>query len=702
MPQQKTYLDNTGEPTKQYLDEQGNPIIKSTGQRGAPPPGALKTPQSNSGQRGAVPPGVDPQNQGSVPAMPPFITKDDLLRVGKNMAIGAVGMMGGEVAAPLLAPALSNLPFLGGLTSEALAGPLSSIGMAGTQAVLEGNPDPNEIAKNAFINETSGRVMEGAFKIPGVIKRRAQEIAQPGSLVDKYLKQLGATYSEYTGSSAVKFIEDTFAPLTQRKAFKVSQNLAKQAIDQRLSQIANNPVTLDDYRFLAANASTKESANYYASAGASTAKGELLKGIAKTNLDPIMGSVTSPMLGPNGLPIITNQVTKTIEGPIKLDSAIINAKTIVDEITPHSTRDILTHIIIDSKYNKLQQTAANILLKSNTQINDKTNQLISHDAVSFENAWEWKKDLGNYIADAYDSNLPNIDKKKLNLLRSSLNNDITNGIPKWQNNNKNASTLWTDLNKLVAEREDAFFPEEGQQLGKVALPSNKNTSDAWHKIIDDNNTLSKVLLNPKMPEASAAGVPVQNPRKELASFKLADIWDTSRTLDKQGNSTFNTAKFFEAFNDPTFMQSESKTLPSSRDLLYSKGTQDDVRRFATALGKIEQAGLPSKYFNLKNMMGGIALSAGLGTYMLSGSAPTSALIGGGIVGVSLAGHQLAKTLINKESARVLVAMSEDAPLGMPERFAARIIGNVLKGEIVNVMYGDGHNEKVTLGEGNKK
>src|SRR5438876_5984176 len=244
MPQTKQYYDEAGNPVKQYYDEQGNPVIKSTGQRGALPPGALKTqtnlPLSKSTDF------ISPEAKQSA--------KDTLLRVGKNMAIGAAGMAGGEMAAPLLAPVLSSVPGLAGLTPEILSGPLSSIGMAGTQALTEGTSDPNEIAKNALINEAVGHIGESVFKIPGAIKRGIQEYTQPGSLVDKYLKQLGATYSEYTGSSAAKFIEDTFAPLTQRKAFKVSQNLAKQAIDQRLSSLAAaGPVTLDDYKFLAAN-----------------------------------------------------------------------------------------------------------------------------------------------------------------------------------------------------------------------------------------------------------------------------------------------------------------------------------------------------------------------------------------------------------------------------------------------------------------
>ena len=128
------------------------------------------------------------------------------------------------------------------------------------------------------------------------------------------------------------------------------------------------------------------------------------------------------------------------------------------------------------------------------------------------------------------------------------------------------------------------------------------------------------------------------------------------------------SKFLKNFNDPSFAQSEDSNISSSRDLLFSKGTQDDIRRIATAIGKIESGAMqPSRYLILREASGIFGLAGGLGTAMLTGSLPA----GGGVAGVILGVRGISKWMVDKNAARLLVAMTEGQPLGMPERFAAR-------------------------------
>lgn len=644
-------------------------------------------PPKTSGQRGSPP----VRDVNAEPYQPkPFLTVEDFKRFGKTTAIGAAGIAGGEFMAPLLLPFISKIPGLAGATSEMLSGPLSSISMATLENMLSGKMDPNEIAKTALVNEGVGKGVSGIYQAPKAISRAVQEYKKPGSIVDKYLQKLGGTFSQYTGSNVAKFIEDTFAPGSKRAAVQTSENRGRQLIESQI-----NPATLDDYRQMAGIARTEEASNYYASGAASTAKGNLVQAIAQSNPKPIYKQVKSPIMGPNNQPVVSTILDKTIEGPTPLSKAIINAKAIVDEIAVNPDKDALLHIIADKKYNTLQNTAAKILAETNAAF-DKAGTLISHDPVSFKNAWQFQKDIGNFSAAAYDTNQINFNKSQLNELYSSLGDDITDGTKLWPKNGTQATSLFNESKALVKERQSAFFPETGKQLGKVVLPKGVNTSDAWNEIINDNHALSKVIINPKMPVAAQAGIPIANPRKELANFKLGDMWNKAKTTDAQGKSSFNTAAFFKQFNAPEFAQSESKVLPSSKDLLYSKGTQEDIRRLGTALGKIEPANAPSKYIYLKSGASSIVLGAGIATTLSGGKLPSSTLGAGAIAGVALTGVALGKLMTNKNTARLMVAMAEGQPLGMPERFAARLIGNVLKGETVNFVYGDNNEVEAKL------
>jgi hypothetical protein len=253
--------------------------------------------------------------------------------------------------------------------------------------------------------------------------------------------------------------------------------------------------------------------------------------------------------------------------------------------------------------------------------------------------------------------------------------------------------LWNDSKAIAKNYLSGFFPDESKnQLGKIVLGNDQNVADKMNATINDNHDLARALRMGQIPVEGA-----QNPRKEWAVFKLADLWNNSRQ-----NENLSGSNFLKQFNDPKFAQSESRTLDSSRDLLYSKGTQDDIRRIATAMQQIETGQInPSRYLILRNVGAGIGITGGLATAMYTGSVPAGLATSGAIAGLILGTRGMAKWMVDKNAARLLVAMTEGQALGMPEKFAAQIIGKALKGEAAQLMYANGDRVDGQIGSDGK-
>lgn len=225
------------------------------------------------------------------------------------------------------------------------------------------------------------------------------------------------------------------------------------------------------------------------------------------------------------------------------------------------------------------------------------------------------------------------------------------------------------------------------------LPKRFRTSDNFvdnmRDITSSNDKLNDFLSSQK---TNLIGSKPVNPKKEIAAFKFADMWENATTKNPDGSFAFNPKKFIDQFRDADFSQTENPAKSASvKDILFSPGTQQSIERFVNAFGKAQGKPGISRYLAMRGLFDGIGLSSGIATHLLLGTSPgVSAMVSAaGLGGATIGLHEVGKLLADPQTARILTAMAEGGALGTSDRIAARILARGMYGKPLDFNLNDG-------------
>lgn len=255
-------------------------------------------------------------------------------------------------------------------------------------------------------------------------------------------------------------------------------------------------------------------------------------------------------------------------------------------------------------------------------------------------------------------------------LWGAMTQDIQDSIPTWEGQNGEALTNFQNAKQAVSDR-NLIFSENGLN-NLISNPSSRLAT--LDKSLKDPAILQNILSGSelKLPNGT---VQMTNARQKISGYALTRMLDSSSTETPLAGQKFDSQKFFTQWNDPEFQQ--------SKNLLFNKETQTNITELLKNTSAMK-AGTGSGYggATTKLVGGGLALGGGLINGMTStyGAAV-------GVMGVS--GWGLAKLLSNTGTAKLLIASSKGAPLGMSGESASKMIAQVLNGAVVTLTNPDG-------------
>ena len=208
------------------------------------------------------------------------------------------------------------------------------------------------------------------------------------------------------------------------------------------------------------------------------------------------------------------------------------------------------------------------------------------------------------------------------------------------------------------------------------------------KIIADPRALESTLST---AQANGIDTPV---KKTLQQYQFAKMFNQAATRDVNGNPAtgnvvrINSTNLNDSWYDPE-MQKSLKTL-------YNSNQRADIQQFfknvEATQDKISINPIARKFW----MMHG---AVGLATTLFTGSVTAgaeSALLSGGIL---IGAEGVGKLLTNPKTARLMVALAGQEPLGVSEQFAGRMISKVLSGTVVGLSQSDGTVKSAKLEDG---
>lgn len=674
MAQQKTYLDETGQPKKTYLNENGEPLSPS---------------EISQAAASKVQVGLPANKSQSLPTLAgkaaPYVSS------GLGVAAGA--------AASAVVPEVGALKYLPGLVGS------------GTMAAIQNLMEPKEggfiknTAVDTAVNEIGGRLISGTAKVGGllgggVLGAVAPSIAEKFGVksVDQNLLKLKPTTSQLTDSRFMRWLEDTFSPIAKGKALLNSANLStKEAENLVKSMAGRSDINLSTINKQAENIATDVEKQFDASKFESNRRGAAAKLIAKANVIqlPVYSSVMSPasaVLGPNGLPItgtatkVVQTGTENIEGPIFPNKVLVEAHKLLNDINKSDIRP--------DPNSPLVRALESII--DNNQATDATGNL-GVKPRNFGDMWETKQAIDDIAYGRPKSQTDFVDGR-FKKLAHAINEDIDDSMPLWKVNGDIAQRVWNESKHIVAKRNELFNKAPVEKL----VNEISEQVPVIDKVIANPRELQRTLMtgNLVIPSGGTKDVTnikyiTSNTRKDLQGYELTQLINNAKIVDTKGNVTYDGKKLVESFADPNKQESYR--------ILFSKQNRADIEQFFKNIAQVSdktKLGM-GNYWMLRLGGTGLTLGATLATALTTGSLPASVGTGGAVIGATLGANQLGKLLTNPDSARLMVALAQNGPLNKSIGFAGRVIANVLKNSPVTINYQDGNSINGKIGPDGK-
>ncbi len=209
---------------------------------------------------------------------------------------------------------------------------------------------------------------------------------------------------------------------------------------------------------------------------------------------------------------------------------------------------------------------------------------------------------------------------------------------------------------------------------------------------DSFSKIDSVIRDPKklqdvLAAAQSNGVGT-NLRESLRGYQFQKIFNAAADNNLEGTPTrINPQVLSKMWSDPS-MQDSLKTL-------YNAKQRADITQFFKNIeytqDKINTNPIAKK---LIFMHGGVGLATGL----LTGNIPAGATMSA----VSLLGAEgLGRLLTNPKTARLMVALAGDEALGVSDRYAAKVISDVLQGMTIGMVNQDGSVTPSVVGSSQK-
>jgi hypothetical protein len=600
------------------------------------------------------------------------MTKDEGLSLARGLtpALG-LGVGAATIAsAPVTIPTLIAGTTIGGLTYMA-ADRMLQQQMSVKPTTFSWNPitpsskDINaNSAEQLLANEFGGRAVS---KVMSGLRAVVKEMKVPGSITGE-ISNLLPTYSQIrqalTGEVPVsKLIEDIFAAKAKTQAIEKSASLgmnegdilAQQLSGRTSAQLSSREAKAD---FIQRDAITSKAAYQLES----NMQSNIVKGIAKTP-DIIQNGIKVPgnivqipnAVQPTSLTLPGNPTTRSIEGPISLDNTIEAAQRYLLEkqkIFGDVTKNIS---LMPPKDQKLVNAALQLHRAANVTLDVHTGDILSHDPISFEDAWQFKQALG----DLYTKN------PQSTVLFRTINDDIANSIKTWPNKPGEALKAWENAKDTVEQRILLH--------GAKGLKNLINTTDSAipevESILKDPKKLDRALTTGNTTFLSGRKSSTSI-REDLQGYDIKRSLEDSWIVDPNDATKmkFDANKLMDKTNDPGMKDSYNLLYSSAereaRDKLFKNLAITQQRQ--TSLGNYAKLVWPAR--------GGLALAGGLASQQLGGSF----FYGAGITSIILSGTAVANILVKPGAARVLAALAEGHKLGS-DQFMSRLIFGALQG-----------------------
>jgi len=442
----------------------------------------------------------------------------------------------------------------GGLVPKAIAGVGVGAGAyLGLDSFLRSiggkEPDLTDSAVNLGANELGGRLL--GKLVPRDLPTSLKDFSKFEPTYSQYLDKLdpdtlsGKVAKAFQGPA--KFLEDVMAPSAKADAIKNSGKIADQALTAQASKLSGRtPGVLDNPNFHAQTIQTNQLENSLrASFDESEKQATLAKAVAMSNPQPL----------PDG---------RIVNGPVNLNSSLEKANQIVQEAT-------LLHFGPSEEQKPLVNQAYKLIQGTDAKFDPQTGKVISSNPIGFNEAWNQKQQLDDFGGwNKSKNDLTHTDAQFRDLTRS-VNQDIEDSIPRWQNDpNKVATKAWQNAKATVEQRNNLFFPDgSGTKLGDIVQDTD-SPLPAIKAVIKDPVVLQRALNsgNLKFPSGT---VESNNIRGDLGAFALKDIFEGSKSLDPKnptGGVTLNPQTLIEKWNDPSFVE--------SKKLLFNASQRGDI------------------------------------------------------------------------------------------------------------------------------
>lgn len=591
--------------------------------------------------------------------------KDRIVDVGKPIADGLVT---GGVTIGTGNPALG---FAAGAGTDMLLQQLQSkiaksknrttlADLAGTDKGGFGETVANGIQNNA-LNELMGKVFD---KVGGKLKG----LVSP--TVDPALESLKPTFSQYGNNpkSISSVIENIWNPGGKSAALNNSADLARGQVGDLVKKISGRSlsvvpdITNDVLGKDVQNISriSVDNLNSRFDDGKRT-----VETIGKLNSAPVVNTQTLPSGNVNPFPKTTQ-----IEAPIQLNNTVKAAEDFLKERQKFYGNQGFQSATDSDK--KLITQAQTIL----SHTNNGQNPIPYRDAMDL---------LHGPNGDGGLNGMSSLKPGELNQTKSiqsqfadSLHNDIEGSISKWNDPGKTALKGYQD-SRVAAETKKLLY--EGGNVKQLVENVNSPISQIDSALKDPIQT--QRLLN----ASQFNGLKSQNMRQDLAGYRLNQIWQKADNGAKgiDGNALLS------EWNNPE--------MAKTKDLLYSKQTQDQIGEFFNNVNKVSQSGVGGNYQKIRMTMRGLELSSSLFTGIVSGNPLHGLSAAGGFAAMELPMLGVAKILSNPARAQILQKLIIGAPLESSEAQAGRLLMSGLNGMTVGLLNSKGEKVNVQVRDG---
>lgn len=518
-----------------------------------------------------------------------------------------------------------------------------------------------EAAQDAIINAAGAKFI-GLMRSGGAKALAAwHEYSDPGSVVGKKIASLGATYSQ---------VQEALSGKNQWLAGKIEDIFANKTKQETVAQAAEKVpemVRADAARISGKRTSTMMNPRYLEEGvqGKMLAQAQSLNDFSEQAANVARNYADQSQLQIPG-------TDKIVSGPIELKTSL---QRLGDYVKKYEDTTL-----VPKEEDTLYKQARSIIADTNAKFDPKTNQLISSDPVSFDEAWRYKKSIGN-IFNGKESAI-NPDSSAASFFNkgnfNAMNEDISNGFnhPAWGQNGGAAKETWEHSKQAVETRWDLFGKDK--MAGKI-VNSDMDPGQVINELFSNSRKMNDALRTSsiKLPDGSIASSP--NMRRELLGLKLQEWVNSGVDKNGKGGASFNFQNAFNQLEAPENKEAVSALMngeTKANTLKMLKGlsnTEESMRLAAISQQPMNNSG-QTYYRLIKPTTIGLSLAPSL----VTGALGVHQMQGLAASGFILSGVALAHVMATPQGGRVMAAIANGQKVGS-DYFMSHAIVNALRG-----------------------